>query len=76
VQPVYFHAINFDWARVIPGGMDKSTLSESDICDLFIAPAVERVGWDNPLDPHYIVYVKDDGSARLGFGQPKPTREA
>jgi hypothetical protein len=34
--------------------------------------------WDgiNPLDPHYLVYVKDDGSARLGFGQPKPTLEA
>jgi hypothetical protein len=26
----------------------------------------------NPLDPHYLVYVKDDGSVRLGFGQPKP----
>jgi type I restriction enzyme R subunit len=26
--------------------MDKSTLSESDICDLFISPAIQRVGWD------------------------------
>ena len=26
----------------------------------------------NPLDPHYLVYVKDDGSVRVGFGQPKP----
>ncbi|TIN30230.1 MAG: ATP-dependent helicase [Mesorhizobium sp.] len=30
----------------------------------------------NPLDPHYLVYVKDDGSVRLGFGQPKPILEA
>jgi len=25
----------------------------------------------NPLDPHYLVHVKDDGSVRVGFGQPK-----
>lgn len=30
----------------------------------------------NPLDPHYLVYVKDDGTVRLGFGQPKPILEA
>lgn len=30
----------------------------------------------NPLDPHYLVYVKDDGSVRIGFGQPKPILEA
>src|SRR5262249_12250573 len=30
----------------------------------------------NPLDPHYLVYVKDDGSVRVGFGQPKPILEA
>ncbi len=30
----------------------------------------------NPLDPHYLVYVKDDGGVRLGFGQPKPILEA
>jgi superfamily II DNA or RNA helicase len=30
----------------------------------------------NPLDPHYLVYVKDDGAVRLGFGQPKPILEA
>ena len=30
----------------------------------------------NPLDPHYLVYLKDDGSVRLGFGQPKPILEA
>ncbi len=29
----------------------------------------------NPLDPYYLVYVKDDGSIRLGFGQPKPILE-
>lgn len=26
----------------------------------------------NPLDPYYLVHVRDDGSIRLGFGQPKP----
>jgi type I restriction enzyme, R subunit len=26
--------------------MDKRTLSESDICDLFITPAIRRAGWD------------------------------
>ncbi|TGQ04546.1 ATP-dependent helicase [Mesorhizobium sp. M2E.F.Ca.ET.219.01.1.1] len=30
----------------------------------------------NPLDPHYLVHLKDDGSVRLGFGQPKPILEA
>ena len=30
----------------------------------------------NPLDPHYLVYVKNDGLVRLGFGQPKPILEA
>jgi hypothetical protein len=30
----------------------------------------------NPLDPNYLVYVKDDGSVRLGFGQSKPILEA
>jgi len=30
----------------------------------------------NPLDPHYLVHVKDDGSVRLGFGQPKPILDA
>jgi superfamily II DNA or RNA helicase len=30
----------------------------------------------NPLDPHYLVHVKDDGTVRLGFGQPKPILEA
>lgn len=30
----------------------------------------------NPLDPHYLVQVKNDGSVRLGFGQPKLILEA
>jgi superfamily II DNA or RNA helicase len=30
----------------------------------------------NALDPYYLVYAKDDGSVRLGFGQPKPILEA
>lgn len=30
----------------------------------------------NPLDPHYLVHVKDDGTIRFGFGQPKATLEA
>jgi superfamily II DNA or RNA helicase len=30
----------------------------------------------NPLDPYYLVYVKDDGAIRLAFGQPKPVLEA
>ena len=28
----------------------------------------------NPLDPHYLVHVKNDGSIRLGFGQPEPVQ--
>jgi type I restriction enzyme R subunit len=31
---------------VIPGGDGQKHLSESDICDLFISPAIRRVGWD------------------------------
>ena len=30
----------------------------------------------NPLDPFYLVYVKDEGTVRFGFGQPKPILEA
>ncbi|WP_024338929.1 helicase-related protein [Bradyrhizobium japonicum] len=30
----------------------------------------------NPLDPHYLVHVRDDGAVRFGFGQPKPILEA
>jgi len=30
----------------------------------------------NPLDPYYLVYVKDDGAIRFAFGQPKPILEA
>ena len=26
--------------------LDKKTLSESDICDLFISPAINGAGWD------------------------------
>lgn len=26
--------------------MDKKALSESDICDKFIRPAIEAAGWD------------------------------
>lgn len=30
----------------------------------------------NPLDPYHLVYVKDDGTVRFAFGQPKPILEA
>ena len=30
----------------------------------------------NPLDPYYLVHLRDDGTVRFGFGQPKPTLEA
>jgi hypothetical protein len=30
----------------------------------------------NPLDPYYLVQVRDDGTVRVGFGQPKPILEA
>jgi superfamily II DNA or RNA helicase len=30
----------------------------------------------NPLDPYYLVHVKDDGAIRFAFGQPKPILEA
>lgn len=30
----------------------------------------------NPLDPYYLVYVKDDGTVRFAFGQPKRILEA
>lgn len=30
----------------------------------------------NPLDPFYLIYVKDDGTVRFGMGQPKPILEA
>jgi type I restriction enzyme R subunit len=26
--------------------MDKKKLSESDVCDLFISPAIRKAGWD------------------------------
>jgi superfamily II DNA or RNA helicase len=30
----------------------------------------------NPLDPYYLVQLRDDGTVRVGFGQPKPILEA
>jgi superfamily II DNA or RNA helicase len=30
----------------------------------------------NPIDPFYLIHVKDDGTVRTGFGQPKPILEA
>lgn len=39
------------------------------------APNPEQVKI-NPLDPYYLVYVKDDGTVRFAFGQPKPILEA
>lgn len=29
----------------------------------------------NPLQPHYLIYVRDDGEIRYGFTQPKPILE-
>jgi type I site-specific restriction endonuclease len=49
--------------------MDKSTLSESDICDLFISPAIQRVGWD----PKKITFeqLKKGLEQKLAGDQPK-----
>ena len=33
-------------SKIRAGGMDKRSLSESDICDLFISPAIRAAGWD------------------------------
>ncbi|MAL56608.1 MAG: ATP-dependent helicase [Brevundimonas sp.] len=30
----------------------------------------------NPLDPYYLVQLRDDGKVRVGFGQPKPILDA
>jgi superfamily II DNA or RNA helicase len=30
----------------------------------------------NPLDPYYLIYSRDNGTVRAGFGQPKPILEA
>ena len=40
--------------------MDKKSLSESDICDKFIRPAIERAGW-NGLDQIFREYQLRDG---------------
>ena len=36
--------------------MDKSSLTERDICTKFILPAVERAGWDRLLQIREQVY--------------------
>lgn len=48
---------------------DKLKLSESDICDLFITPAIKEAGWDQlqqvrrevTLTPGPVVVVNADG---------------
>ena len=36
--------------------LNKKNLSESDICDKFIRPAMEQAGW-NPMDQIYREYL-------------------
>ena len=33
----------------VPGGMDKHSFSERDICTKFITPALRQAGWDEML---------------------------
>jgi len=42
------------------GGMDKKNLSESDICDKFVRPALVAAGW-HTLDQIYAQYPLRDG---------------
>lgn len=48
--------------------MNKKDLSEADICDLFITPAVQRAGWDPATQvrrEHYCTDGQVLGSSRL-----------
>ena len=50
--------------------MNKKTLSESDICDKFIRPAMERAGW-NGMDQIYSQYPLRAGRMVVRGGQAK-----
>jgi superfamily II DNA or RNA helicase len=65
--PLGLHAI-------VPNAIEGETLNPGVIFCLRRRPAQpnpEQVKI-NPLDPYYLVYVKDDGTTRFAFGQPKP----
>jgi hypothetical protein len=69
--PLGLHAI-------VPNEVEGATLDPGVIFCLRRRPpcANPEQAKINPLDPHYLVYVKNDGSVRLGFGQPKSVLEA
>jgi hypothetical protein len=69
--PLGLHAI-------VPSEVGGATLDPGVIFCLRRRPPVSNSEQAkiNPLDPHYLIYVKDDGTVRLGFGQPKPILEA
>jgi superfamily II DNA or RNA helicase len=69
--PLGLHAI-------VPNESESETINPGVIFCLRRRPAdpnPEQVKI-NPLDPYYLVYVKDDGTIRSAFGQPKPILEA
>jgi type I restriction enzyme R subunit len=38
--------VRFIWKNFLMESKDKKELSETDICDLFITPAIKQAGWD------------------------------
>ncbi|MBA3879058.1 MAG: ATP-dependent helicase [Sphingobium sp.] len=69
--PLGLHAI-------VPGKTENGTIDPGVIFCLRRRPAEPNAEQAriNPLDPHYLVHLRDDGTIRAGFGQPKATLEA
>ena len=63
---------------IVPNAIDGGALDPGVLFCLRRRPAGPNTEQRkvNPLDPHYLVYVKDDGTVRFAFGQPKPILEA
>ncbi|MGO8494501.1 helicase-related protein [Rhizobium ruizarguesonis] len=63
---------------IVPNEIDGDAIEPGVIFCLRRRPADPNLEQAriNPLDPFYLVHVKDDGKVRFAFGQPKPILEA
>jgi hypothetical protein len=60
---------------VVPAGKDHTIISPGVIFCLRQVVQAESTDAVNPLQPYYLVYVREDEVVRFGFAQPKQILE-
>ncbi len=60
---------------VVPAATDHSVIGPGVIFCLKQTAATEKTEAVNPLQPYYLVYVREDKTVRFGFAQPKQILE-